>query len=93
MRNHVRLRLVCGGVGLGVLPAFKLHIFLIDHLFSDLPKWPMFSVFLLCPPVLFVNFLTADAGESRKEWRPLSITNRSGAHNSWEPKRVGLRTE
>jgi hypothetical protein len=73
MRNHVRLRLVCGGVGLGILPAFELYVFLIDHLSPDLPKWPMFSVFLLCPPVLFVNLLAAGRGDYAYLYTGLAI--------------------
>jgi hypothetical protein len=64
MSIQVRLRLVCAGIGLAILPAFDLYIFLIDHWFPHLPKWPMFSVFLLCPPVMLANPLAADAGDA-----------------------------
>jgi hypothetical protein len=72
MMSHQKgLRLVCAAIGVAVLPAFNGYVFLIDHFHA--PAWPSFLVFLLCPPVLFVNFLAADAGDDVYLYTGLAI--------------------
>jgi hypothetical protein len=57
MGKQMRLRLLCAGVGLAVLPALNGLIFLIDRSSLWRAEWPLpliLLVFVLCPSTLLV---------------------------------------
>jgi hypothetical protein len=74
----MRLRLICAGVGVAVLPALEALIFLLDY--SSLPhaEWPLPLIslaFILCPSILLIGILALGGSISAIWWVLASLIN------------------
>jgi len=78
MGKQMRLRLLCAGVGLAVLPALNGLIFLIDRSSLWRAEWPLpliLLVFVLCPSILLVAVQALGGNVSEFWWVLAALIN------------------